>query len=200
MIKLTQNKIIALIGMSGAGKTTVSNCFRKQGYTIIDCDISAREVVMPGSPALKELADEFSEKVIQNDGSLDRRMTAELIFSDPDKRALYNRIIYPYITHNVFEKIKKAANNILLDAPTLYDARLEGICDHIVSVCADSSVCVERIVKRDGISRELAMARLGAQHDIHWFRLNSDDCLINNGTKETLENKAAEMISRLKVE
>ncbi len=198
MIKLTQNKVIALIGMSGAGKTTVSDCFKKNGYTIIDCDISAREVVMPGCPSLKDIADDFSDKVIQADGSLNRKMTAELIFNDPQKRAVYNRIIYPYITYNVICKIKSATGGVLLDAPTLFDARLEGICDNIISVCADEKLCIERIMKRDSISEELAAARLNSQHNEEWYQAHSDFCLLNNGTTAELIQNALNIITKLK--
>lgn len=184
--------------MSGAGKTTVSNCFKDHGYTIIDCDLSAREVAMPECPALKELAKDFSEKVILSDGSLDRRKTAELIFNDPAKRAVFNRIIYPYITYNVMCRIKGSADDILLDAPTLYDARLEGLCDCIISVCADKQLCIERIMKRDSISEALAAARLNSQHDVDWFKAHSDHCILNNGTKEGLIRNAETIISQLK--
>lgn len=198
MIKLTDKKIIGLIGMSGAGKTTVSSCFEKNGYTVIDCDICAREVTVAGSPALTEIANELSPTLIREDGTLDRRATAELIFNNEERRLIYNRIIYPYITYNVMCKIRAADNDVLLDAPTLYDARLEGICDNIVSVCADKDVCIERIMQRDGISEALAAARLGSQHEIEWYQAHSDYCLINNGTKAELVKHAESIISELK--
>ncbi len=198
MIELTKHRIIGLIGMSGAGKSTVCRIFSEHGYSVIDCDISAREVVQVGYNSLTELENELSPEVILPDGTLDRRKTAELIFSDVDKRMTFNRIIYPYITYNVIEKIKAADRDVLLDAPTLYDARLEGICDEIVSVCADIDVCVERIMARDGISEELARARLGSQHDIGWYKEHSSHCIINNGSVEALYNEAESIISKLK--
>lgn len=198
MIKLTDKRIIGMIGMSGAGKTTVSSCFESNGYSVIDCDICAREVTVTGSPALAEIAAELSPELIRKDGSLDRRATAELIFSNTEIRLVYNRIIYPYITYNVMCKIKAVDNDILLDAPTLFDARLEGICDSIISVCADKKLCIERIMQRDGIPEELAAARLGSQHDIEWYRKHSEHCLINNGTKSEMQQRAEELISILK--
>ena len=198
MIKLTDKKIIGLIGMSGAGKTTISSCFEKNSYAVIDCDICAREVTVAGGPALVEIANELSPTLIRKDGTLDRRATAELIFNNEEMRLIYNRIIYPYITYNVMCKIKAADNDVLLDAPTLFDAQLEGICDNIVSVCADKKLCIERIMQRDGISEALAAARLGSQHQIEWYRSHSDYCFINNGTKSKLVRHAENIISELK--
>lgn len=198
MIKLTDKKIIGLIGMSGAGKTTVSECFEKNGFTVIDCDISAREVTVAGSPALTEIADELSPALLRADGTLDRRAAAELIFNNTEARLTYNRIIYPYITYNVMCKIKESDSDVLLDAPTLFDAQLEGICDSIVSVCADIELCIERIMQRDGISEALAAARLKSQHDIEWYQAHSDYCLLNNGTRSEMQQKAESVISELK--
>ncbi len=198
MLKLTENKIIALTGMSGAGKSTVCKCFADSGYTVIDCDLSAREVVERGMSSLDELASELSPEVIMPDGTLDRRKTAELIFNSAEKRAIFNRIIYPYITYNVICKIRSAECDVLLDAPTLFDAGLQGICDSIVSVCADIDVCVDRIMTRDNIPRELAVARLGSQHDIGWYSQRSDFCIVNNSTQDELFCAAESVISQLK--
>ena len=79
--------------MSGAGKSTVCKVFAECGFHIVDCDLSAREVVLPGSPALEEIYDCLSTALILQDGTLDRRGTSEMIFHDPEKRALFNNII-----------------------------------------------------------------------------------------------------------
>lgn len=147
--------IVGLTGMSGAGKSTVCRAFAESGFDVIDCDLSAREVVQPGRPALTELHDRLSPELILQDGTLDRRKTAELIFHSEEKRALFNKIIYPYITYNIAEKLKSAGDYVLLDAPTLFEARLEFLCGSIVSVTADPENCVQRIMKRDGIPRSL---------------------------------------------
>ncbi len=198
MIKLTDKKIIGLIGMSGAGKSTVCRMFADSGYNVIDCDISAREVVQIGYQSLAELHDELSPDIIAEDGTLDRRKTAELIFNDDEKRMIFNRIIYPYITYNVMDKIKLSECDVLLDAPTLYEAGLEGICDDIVSVCADPEICINRIMQRDGISYDLAAARLDSQHDIEWYKQRSSHCIINSGSKEELFAAAEKVLNKLK--
>lgn len=184
--------------MSGAGKSTVSRVFAENGFYVVDCDLSAREVVKPGSPALAELRERFSRDVILPDGSLDRRATSELIFHDPEKRTLFNKIIYPYITYNITEKIKLGGEFILLDAPTLFEARLEFLCGKIVSVVADTDVCAARITARDDIPEELARARLASQHGAEFYRVRSDFCLENNGTEAELFAKAARTAGLLK--
>lgn len=192
--------IVGLTGMSGAGKSTVCSVFSDNGFAIIDCDKCAREVTEPGMSALSELSQRLSPELILGDGSLDRRRTAELIFHDPKKRTLFNKIIYPYITYNIMEKIKQCGELVLLDAPTLFEARLQLLCDRIVSVTADINVCAQRITVRDGISSELARARLSSQHGADFYRERSDYCLENNGTQQQLYVAAAEVIKALKGE
>lgn len=190
--------IVGLTGMSGAGKSTVCRAFAESGFDVIDCDLSAREVVQPGRPALTELHDRLSPELILQDGTLDRRKTAELIFHSEEKRALFNKIIYPYITYNIAEKLKSAGDYVLLDAPTLFEARLEFLCGSIVSVTADPENCVQRIMKRDGITEELARARLKSQHGEEFYRQRSGFCIENNGTQQQLAEAALGVISQLK--
>ena len=198
MTEITKHKVIGLIGMSGAGKSTVGRVFSEKGFCWIDCDRIARSVTAAGSPFLKELSERFSAELILPDGTLDRQKTAAVIFSDSEKRCQYNKIIYPYITYNIIEKIKQTDCDILLDAPTLFDARLEGICTHIVSVCADEGECIKRIMLRDGISEAAAKARLSSQHNADYYRQRSDYCLENNGTEQELYSAAEKTAELLK--
>lgn len=184
--------------MSGAGKSTVSRVYAERGFTVVDCDLCAREVVKPGCPALQELHDRFSRDVILPDGNLDRRAVSGLIFHDPGKKVLFNKIIYPYITYNITEKIKRGGELILLDAPTLFESRLDFICGSIVSVVADTDVCAARITARDNIPEELARSRLRSQHGAEFYRTRSEFCLENNGTEAELFAAAARTAERLK--
>ena len=190
--------IAGLTGMSGAGKSTVCRAFAESGFEVIDCDLCAREVMLPGSPALDELHDRLSAELILPDGTLDRRKTAELVFHSEEKRALFNKINYPYITYNIVEKLKRTGDYALLDAPTLFESRIEFICGSIVSVTADPELCVQRIKKRDSIPEELARARLRSQHSAEFYRQRSSFCIENNGTQQQLIEAAQGVISQLK--
>lgn len=181
--------------MSGAGKTTVSCVFAERGYEVVDCDAICREVA-GRREFLAEVAEKLSPRLIAPDGGLDRRLTARLIFGDEDMRGRYNRIIYPYVTYEAIRRIRRA-DRVLLDAPTLFEARLEGICTHIAAVVADAEICVKRISSRDGIPEEAARARLSAQHDADFFRERSDFLIENNGSEERLIQAAKRITEQL---
>lgn len=196
-MKLPNIMIIGLAGNSGAGKSTVREAFQERGFTVADCDDSARKVA--DDPAfLKELDSRFPKRLLNSDGTLNRAVTAEIIFSDSEMRGLYNRIIFPYIIYDVIGKIKSAKSDVLLDAPTLFEAGLDIICTAIISVTADSEFCLKRICLRDKITEEQAKARLSSQHSVDFFKEKSDFIIENNDTKERLFERADGVIDRLK--
>ena len=201
MISLPSVKIVGLTGMSGAGKSTVSRIFARSGFYVVDCDGAARDTARAGSPFLRELAMRF-DGFVTPDGTLDRAAVAAVIFADSEKRELYNKIIYPYITYNVIMQIKRAACDgkrfVLLDAPTLFEARLDCICDAVVSVIADISLCQKRIMQRDGLTERQACARLSAQHDADFYVSRSAYVIENSGSQSELCRKAERAAASLR--
>ena len=188
--------------MSGAGKTTACGIFRNEGFCVIDCDIVARRVVDCGKPALAEIDRSFPEGVITPEGALDRRKLGSIVFSDKEKLALLDRIIYPYITFYITAAIRELAriggNMIMLDAPTLFESGADVLCDVIVSITADRESCAARIMKRDGITREQAEQRLASQHDARFFRSRSDHCIENNGDTAGFEEQLKKTAAAVK--
>ncbi|MBD5130591.1 MAG: dephospho-CoA kinase [Ruminococcaceae bacterium] len=191
--------IIGLTGQSGAGKSTVCKAFAESGFTVIDCDKTARKTA-ENSRFLDELSQRFSEKLLNPDGSLNRAATARLIFTDEEKRGLYQRIIFPYIIYEIMREIRNAKGNVLLDAPTLFEAKLDMLCDKIVSVTADLDKCAERIIKRDKITLEQARERLSSQHSAEFFKERSDVNIENGGTLEELISSAKRLTEKLRTE
>lgn len=183
--------------MSGAGKTTVCETFRRCGFSVIDCDKIAREVA--GDHCfLNELQSRFPVRLLNDDGSLDRAATAKEIFCDNGKRRLYEQIIFPYIVFRIMQEIRSAKGNILLDAPTLFNARLEMICTATVGVTASPEKCKQRIIKRDKLSPERAAERLAAQYGAEFLKEHCDHIIENNGAIEELIEHAENITDKLK--
>lgn len=188
--------IVGLTGMSGAGKTTACKAFRESGFSVVDCDIVARQIVEIGKPALKELFDNF-QNVILPDGSLNRRRIADMIFSDKDKLKLFNSIVYPYILYKVISDISSYISNgkrlILIDAPTLFESGADKICDRIISVVSDMEKCIERIMDRDKLTYEQAANRLSVQHNREFYIEKSDYYIDNCGNYSEFSEKARKL-------
>ena len=105
-------KVIGLTGSIGSGKSTVSCFFEELGAVVIDADQVSRQVVEPGTPALKELTLAFGENILNPDGSLNRTLVAEIVFNSDEKRELLNSIIHPMI----FNEINRV-NYAILSSP-----------------------------------------------------------------------------------
>ncbi len=187
--------IVGLTGMSGAGKTTVSECFSNAGYYVINCDETARKAVRKGSELLDRLAAEFGNGIINPDGTLNRGLLAQIAFSNAAQTEKLNSIMLPHIVEMIFEQINSAdSNKILLDAPTLFQAGADKLCTCTVAVVAKREKCIARITRRDGISREHAEARLNSQFSADYFAENCTYLISNNGNISDLQSKTDEII------
>lgn len=192
--------VTGLTGQSGAGKTTVAKVFAECGFYVIDCDKVARKVTEPGTASARELERQFPD--FFENGSLDRRRAAERLFNDSGLLSRYNAAIFPFITEAIVDEITHAEQNgesfLLLDAPTLFEAGVNRLCDVIVGCTADTELRVSRITQRDGISEEHARARIASQHSEGFFRSNCEYIIENNKTIKDTKAAAKRVAERIK--
>ena len=186
--------IIGMTGGSGTGKTKASEFFDKKGYIVIDCDKLSRKVCEKGTPCLAELKDFFGEKIIAPDGTLMRRELGRIVFNDKSSLDRLNEITHKYITQEL-ECIIKAngGRDILIDAPLLFEAGLEKICDKTLCILADRDVRIRRIMKRDSISCDDAKDRISSQKDDEYYISRCDCAVYNNESEHMLINKLTEI-------
>jgi dephospho-CoA kinase len=194
--------VIGLTGQSGAGKTTVCKVFEENGFTVIDADLIARNIMYIDSPCLNEVTECFGKTILNPDKSLNRQKMADIIFSDKEKLYQYNAICYPYITYEILSMIKAYAEKdikfILLDAPTLFESRADDFCDLIISVISNEKNRLARIIQRDNLPEEKILQRFSSQHTERFFVTHSDVVLKNNKTVEALIEKAKEVSEKIK--
>lgn len=175
--------ILGLTGKTGAGKSTVAAYLREKGCFIIDGDEAAREIVLPGMPALKSLSEEFGKDIINADGTLDRKALAKKAFSSRENTELLNKITHPFIKRRFEELIafakKEGYRTAVIDAAALLESDCRELCEKIIVVHAPEDVRLERILKRDGITREQAYIRMNGQKDDDYY-LSRADFIIRN--------------------
>ncbi|HEX3040196.1 MAG TPA: dephospho-CoA kinase [Caproiciproducens sp.] len=164
--------VIGLTGPTGAGKSTVAAAWEKAGCTVVDADKIAREAVL--QPAcVAELKAEFGDDIADEKGNLDRRLLAKRAFCSSQKTEKLNAITHPKIMEEVTERIsllqQGRAKAIILDAPLLFESGADRLCDTAVAVTAPVEIRRNRIMARDSIPAELAMERIGAQHENSYY-------------------------------
>lgn len=196
--------VIGLTGTSGAGKTTVCEILRTHGCAIINSDSVAREVTEKGSVCLDELKAAFYGDIINPDGTLNRRRLGEIAFSSRERTDLLNKITHPHIMariNSIINEYKQSgAGIIILDAPQLFEAGANALCDKIAAVIADRSLAKTRIIARDKLDSQNAENRLSRSHDDGFFLSRADYIINNNSDTITLETNVLAMLEKIKRE
>ncbi len=171
---------VGLTGGIGAGKSTVARLLAERGAVVLDADKAARAVVEPGTEGLAEIAKAFGERVLAEDGSLDRARLAEVVFADDLRRAELNAIVHPRVRLWMAERAAAApAGSIVVqDIPLLVEGGLVPLFDHVVVVDAADETRLARLAAR-GMAPEQARARMDAQAP-RSERAAAADTLIDN--------------------
>lgn len=179
--------IIGLTGPSGAGKSTVSAMFSKRGAHVIDADCVARRVVEKGMPALSEITQAFGTGVLLQNGELNRKALAKIVFSSPADLHKLNEITHKYIIAEIKREMEENSHAVfIIDAVALFESGLSAMCDRTVSVTAEKNVRIARIMARDGLTMEEATARIEAQQPDDFYISHSDFHVENNQEPDAL--------------
>lgn len=159
---------VGLTGSIGVGKSFVSSVFADLGCRVLDADETAREVVAPNSPGLKAVVAAFGREILTDSGELDRAKLGALVFADADKRATLNSILHPYIIVRQDERLREwealDPNAIaIVDAALMIESGGYKRFDKLIVVYCREDVQIERLMKRNQLSREEAVRRIAAQ-------------------------------------
>ena len=154
---------------------------------MIDTDVIAREVVEPGKPALQDIAEAFGDGVLTESGALDRAALRELVFAVDDARKLLESILHPVIREETVRQAKAAGGDYqVIVVPLLTESPLKLFVDRVLVVDCDIEVQIDRLMTRDGGSREAAERILAAQATREARLAIADDVIENDGSRETL--------------
>ena len=181
---------VALTGGIASGKTTVADLFAARGVPVIDTDAIARDVVEPGTPALAAVVEAFGIEVLGADGRLDRRRMRERIFSDAGARRRLEGILHPAIRAEMARRSLAAGGPYqVLVIPLLAEGGRRDYVDRVLLVDVPEELQVERLMLRDGVSREQATASLGAQAGRAARLAIADDVIVNTGRADDLDHE-----------
>lgn len=195
-------KTIGITGRSGCGKSAVTARYAALGYPTADADAVSREILAPGSPCLAALCRAFGPDILAPDGSLRRRMLADLAFATPEGTAALSAITHPEIVRRLRAAADAArqagAALFFVDGAAILGSPFEKDCDGILLVSAPYEQSVERICRRDGISPEMARRRLDAQPPEEWLRGFAQAEIRNDAGPQELAAQADAALTKLR--
>ncbi|MBS0382562.1 MAG: dephospho-CoA kinase [Proteobacteria bacterium] len=190
--------VVALTGGVASGKSAVARRFQAHGIRVYDADVAAREVVAPNSAALAEIEFVFGAGMLQADGSLDRRAMRERVFADPAARRKLEAIIHPRVRAWLQRHVgMDRGPYCMLAIPLLAENRGEyAWVDRVLLVDTPESIQIERLMQRDGVTRDHAERMLAAQATRAQRLAIADDVIANDGKESALDAKVAALHAR----
>ena len=195
--------VIGLTGGIGTGKSTAAEYLVSKGMTHIDADAISRKLTekIPDeeNPVLIEIGEAFAPApVLREDGSLDRKAMADIVFHDPARKKLLEEILFREIMAEINRRIDEAEGMILLDVPLLFETGLDSLCDRVILITADRDTRIRRVTQRDGCSPEDVEARIRNQMSDEEKAAKADAVVDNSGSREDLYGQLDEIIRGLK--
>lgn len=195
--------IIGLTGGVASGKSLVSEIWKKEGAYIIDADQIARDLVKPYSDSWKDIVNLFGREIVQENGHINRKRLASIIFSNPEKRELLNNILHPRIKEEIYKRINEIKNTdpqaiVVIDAPLLIERGEYYEVDKVVVVTSKEEDQIERIKLRNGLQKEEAKKIIDSQMPLSEKLKFADFVITNDGSIEEVRKKAIDVFQEIK--
>lgn len=194
--------VIGLAGAIGAGKSAVAAILAEAGCVVADADAATRSIL--ASPeAAETLAAWWGPGVLAEGGGVDRAAVARIVFADPAERKRLEGFVHPRVQAAraaTFAAAPAAARAFIVDAPLLFEAGLDGGCDHIVFVDCPRAIRLERVAERRGWSDEELARREAAQWPLDRKRQRADSVVVNDADLASLRTKVLDLLKRILAE
>ena len=196
-------QVIGLTGGIATGKSTVCAILENAGAVIIDADRIARKLVKKNLPAYRQIVDTFGKSILLPGGEINRTALGDLIFNDPRKKQLLNKILHPQVGKETDRQLKRIEKNnphalVILDIPLLLESGLHKNLSEVIVVYTPEHIQINRLMQRDHISQENALARIRSQMPIEEKKKLATIVIDNSGMLEDTRKQTLEIFQRLK--
>ena len=189
--------VVGVTGGIGSGKSAATAEFEKLGITIVDADVVARQVVMPGTPCLQAIAEHFGNQLLTEGGELNRKALRQRVFSNPQEKEWLNKLLHPAIREEIISQLEQADSPyVILSAPLLLENGLEKYCQRVLVIDVPESLQISRTIQRDDSPKKEVEAIMKAQLSRSERLKKANDVLNNDGSLEQLEQQVLQLHQR----
>ena len=182
-------KIIGITGGIASGKSTVTNFLRQKGFQVVDADAVVHQLQKPGGRLFEALVQHFGQEIILENGELNRPLLASLIFSNTEEREWSKQIQGEIIREELArlrDQLAQTESIFFMDIPLLFEQDYSAWFDETWLVYVEPDVQMERLMKRDQLSKDLAISRLSAQWSLEEKKGLASQVIDNNGNQDLL--------------
>ena len=182
-------KIIGITGGIASGKSTVTNFLRQKGFQVVDADALVHQLQKPGGRLYQVLVQHFGQDIVSENGELNRPLLASLIFSNTEEREWSKQIQGEIIREELArlrDQLAQTEEIFFMDIPLLFEQDYSAWFDETWLVYVEPDVQMERLMKRDQLSKDLAISRLSAQWPLEEKKGLASQVIDNNGSQDQL--------------
>ena len=190
-------KIIGITGGIASGKSTVTNFLRQKGFEVVDADALVHQLQKPGGRLYQILVEHFGEKVLLEDGELNRPLLASLIFSNYEEREWSKQTQGQIIREelgSLRDKFAQTEDVFFMDIPLLFEQDYASWFDETWLVYVSRDTQLDRLVKRDCLTIDAAKARLSSQWPLEEKKKLATCVIDNNGSREQLLSQVVKLL------
>lgn len=184
--------IIGITGGIGCGKSTVLDYLEAEHHAfILKADEVAHEVMDPGGICHKKILCLFPERILTEDGSLDRKKISLLLFQNPESLKKVNRVVHPAVREEIEKRIRQEKEKnrtglMVVEAALLTQGGLDTLCDEIWAVGAKTQIRIRRLMESRGYTREKCLQIMSQQASWEEYRKGADHIIDNSGDRQML--------------
>ena len=192
-------KIIGITGGIASGKSTVTNFLRQKGFQVVDADALVHQLQKPGGRLFKALVQHFGQEIILENGELNRPLLASLIFSNTEEREWSKQIQGEIIREELArlrDQLAQTESIFFMDIPLLFEQDYSSWFNETWLVYVEPDVQMDRLMKRDQLSKDLAISRLSAQWPLEEKKGLASQVIDNNGSQDQLLAKVNSLLER----
>ena len=195
-------KIIGITGGIASGKSTVTEFLRQKGFQVVDADAVVHQLQKPGGRLYQVLVEHFGEKILLENGELNRPILASLIFSNPEEQEWSKRTQGEIIREELAalrNQLNQTEALFFMDIPLLFEQNYASWFDETWLVYVNRDVQLDRLMKRDQISKEAAESRLNSQWPLERKMVLASHSLDNNGNQKQLIAQVVHLLEKMRL-